>query len=166
MAACLACAAIHDGSASMVSSPDKDASISRVFQDTEDTRIDGLDPDHLAVTGLARECRDQQLLIAIPKQNLAHTSQLAKLTEDACDGFLDLAVRCLLDAFVFGADVTDGNLGQHQATAHLLSARLHRALSQQTDLELAQRRPVIASVGCSTISIPRQRSSFSIHSGI
>jgi len=33
-----------DGSASMVSSPDEDASIGRVFQDAKDTGIDRLDP--------------------------------------------------------------------------------------------------------------------------
>src|ERR1700692_169020 len=111
MAACLSCAAIHDGSASMVSSPHEDTGIGWVFQKSENTGIDRFDPDHLAVTGLARECRDQQFFVAIPKQNLAHTAQLAKLAEDARDGFLNLTIRCLLHAFVFGTGITDRNLG-------------------------------------------------------
>src|SRR5581483_2811361 len=101
MTACLACTGIHDGCASVVSSPDEDASIGWVLQDAEDTAIDRFDPDHLAVTALARACRDQQFFVAIPKQNLAHAAQLAKLAEDARDGILNLTIRCLLDAFVF-----------------------------------------------------------------
>jgi len=65
--ACLTRAAIHDGGASMVPSPDEDTGIGRVFQETEDAGVDRFDPDHSAVTGLARECRDQQFLVAIPK---------------------------------------------------------------------------------------------------
>ena len=121
----------------MVSSPNEDTSVGWVFQNAEDTGIDRLDPDHFAVTRLTRECRNQQFLIAVPKQNLAHTAQLTKLAQDARDGFLDLTIRCLLDAFILGTDIADGNLGQHQTTTHFLSARLHGTLSKQTDLELA-----------------------------
>jgi len=34
------------------------------------------------MTGLTRECGDQQFLIAIPEQNLPHTAQLTKLAKD------------------------------------------------------------------------------------
>jgi hypothetical protein len=65
-------AAIHDGSASLVSSPDEDTGdedtgIGWVCQKSENTGIDRFDPDHLALTGRPRECRDQQFLVAIPK---------------------------------------------------------------------------------------------------
>jgi hypothetical protein len=84
---------------------------------------------------------------------LAHTAQLAKLTEDASDGFLNLTIWSLLHALVFSADITDGNLGQHQAATYFLAARLHRTLSEQTDLELAHRpfeaeqKPVVKQTG-------------------
>jgi hypothetical protein len=68
MTACLTRAATYDGGASMVPSPDENTGIGRVFQETENRRIDRRDPDHVAVTGSAWECRDQQVLVAIPKQ--------------------------------------------------------------------------------------------------
>jgi hypothetical protein len=89
------------------------------------------------VTRLTRERGNQQFLVTIPEQNLTHTAQLTKLAKDVRDGFLNLTIRRLLDAFIFGTDVADRNLGQHQTTTHFLSARLHRTLSKQTDLELA-----------------------------
>src|SRR5207245_5740970 len=100
-----------------------------------------------------RECGNQQFLVTIPEQNLTHTAQLTKLAKDARDGFLNLTIRCLLDAFIFGTDVPDRNLGKHQTTTHFLSARLHRTLSKQTDLELAhcsleaKQKPVVEQTG-------------------
>jgi len=53
MTACLTRAATYDGGASMVPSPDENTGIGRVFQETENRRIDRRDPDHVAVTGSA-----------------------------------------------------------------------------------------------------------------
>ena len=53
VAARLASAAIDDGGARVLPAPDEDAGIGGVLEDAEDARVDRLDPDHLAVAGLA-----------------------------------------------------------------------------------------------------------------
>ncbi len=92
VSASLARAAIDDRGPGVLPSPDESAGIGGVLEYAEDAWIDRLDPDDLAVAGLARKRRNRQLLIAIPEQHLANAAQLVELAEDSCDGFLYLAV--------------------------------------------------------------------------
>jgi hypothetical protein len=110
VAAGLARPAVDDRGARLFPSPDKNAGIGGVLQDAEDARINRTHPDNLPVAGLTGETRDQQLFIPVPEHDLAHTSQFTKLAEDAGNRFLYLAIGRLLDAFIFGTDITDWNL--------------------------------------------------------
>ena len=60
-----------------------------------------------------------------------------ELAKDAGDGFLYLAVGCLLHSLIFRADIADRNLRHHHAAPDLLTMCFHRPLAKQTDLELA-----------------------------
>jgi len=70
------------------------------------------------------------------------------------DGFLNLTIRRLLDAFIFGADNTRREPGSAPGRGPLSLAVLSiRTLSKQTDLELAhgaleaKQKPVVEQTG-------------------
>src|SRR5579875_670091 len=106
-----------------------------IGEQRQDIVIDGQLPYHAAIAAISRESREGDLLAAEPQQHLPDASEFGHFAERQMKAFLDPAIGVLLDFAGLRPVEAHGKKKLQLAPASLLTNRLQRSLSQQTQFE-------------------------------